>query len=128
MDSTRDTVVVSHAVIQPSFWATLIEPPPRWPCIARSFEPYNETDDLLLKASLQFECLWEEPMQQATKDAIDGLLLQTSQQFEWSFVVPKALFTKQIKAQAKPSSCLVCNLAHKYATFIQPLVMRLKLI
>ena len=60
MDSARDAVAVIDSVIQSNLWAMLIEPPPGWPCIARSFEPYHETDNLLLKASQQFERSWED--------------------------------------------------------------------
>ena len=90
----------------------------RWLCVgeaferpfARSFEPSDKTDDLLLKASQQFECSSEEPVQQAARqemllepektDVIDELLLQASQQFEWSFVVPE----EPVKAAARSRS------------------------
>ena len=32
-NSARDAGAVSDAVIQPSLWAMLIEPPPGWPCM-----------------------------------------------------------------------------------------------
>ena len=89
MDSARDAAAVSDAVIQPSLWAALIEPPSGWPCVARSFQPYDETDDLLLKASQQFKRSWEEPAQQATTDVIDGLLIHASQQPEQWLMVPE---------------------------------------
>ena len=101
MDSARDAAAASDAVISPSLWAMLREPPPGWLCpiefklgvgeafegpFAESFEPSDETEELLVQASQLLEEL--EPGATSLPDAaIDDLLLQASQQFERSSVV-----------------------------------------
>ena len=68
LDSTREAAAASEAVISPRLWATctLREPPPGWLCpigfkpgvgkafegpFAESFEPSDETEELLVQAS-----------------------------------------------------------------------------
>ena len=121
MYSARDAAAASDAVILSRLWATctLREPPPGWLCpigfkpgvgeafegpFAKSFEPFDETEKLLVQASQldwsqvrqptqmpqsldsrqfasqQLECSSEEPVQQATTQET---LVEASQLLLW---------------------------------------------
>ena len=103
MDSARDAAAASDAVISPSLWATLREPPSGWLCpiqfklgvgeafegpFAESFEPSDETEELLVQALQLLEGGSTTRVDAVVSDTIDDLLLKASQQLEHSSEEP----------------------------------------